>query len=210
MKFKSINNTTPNKEHELKELVNSVKKGNKVFILVHKEGCPPCMATRPKWLELKKKLSNKNDNVFVVDVEEQYINGLDPSELSKPNVQGDTNLKPYIGDIDGFPTMKLITNNGNTQETYENSKVLKKDRSLNSFAEWIESNINDLPLSNKKPSSPHDLLSRLSQSHGSYSNKKNKKTKRKQKMTGGRKKNNKKNKTKKIKRKNNKIKYLYY
>lgn len=170
MKFKSINKQTKDKQGDLQELIRHIKnnKHSHVFILIHRTGCPPCEATRPEWLKLENKLSKKHksdNNVLVADVEEQYMNGLQPNEMLHPEDAEDTVLKPYIGDVDGFPTMKLIKNNGNIKEPYESSNIRKKDRTLESFTEWIESNIkqNQHPKTLEQSlSSPYKLLTRLS------------------------------------------------
>jgi hypothetical protein len=196
MKFKSINKQTKDKQKELQELIRHIKNGKNshVFILIHRTGCPPCEATRPEWLKLENKLSKKHktdNNVLVADVEEQYMDGLQPNEMLRPEDAEDTVLKPYIGDVDGFPTMKLIKDNGNTKEPYESSNISKKDRSLDSFTEWIESNINknqsqsqSLKTLEQSLSSPYKLLNRLS--NKKYN--KQKKTKRATKMKGGKRK----------------------
>lgn len=110
MIFKSINK---NNHSEVGEVIEMIKQGKDVYILVHKLGCPPCMATRPEWIQIQEKMSNKyknNNNIAVVDIENNLING----------------LEKYIGDIDGYPTMKLIKENGNVNTPYENATISKK------------------------------------------------------------------------------------
>lgn len=207
MKFKSINDYTTNKQGDLQELIRCIKNGNHAFILIHRNGCPPCEATRPEWLKIQNKLSKKykpNNDVIVADVEEKYINGLEPDELTIPRDTEDIVLKPYIGDIDGFPTMRLIKENGNKKESYEDSNISKTDRSLDSFTEWIEQSINKNPTTKVSSSvatasSPYKLLNRLTES--TTSNKAKKLTKKriaKHKIKGG------KRRTWKIKNKKNK------
>ena len=130
-----------------------IKEGKDAFILVYMEGCGPCNATRPEWDKIKShpafqnKNKNKNnyDNIIIADV--------------------DKNVSPslkYIGDIDGFPTMKYISNKGQLVEPYEQSNISKKDRSLDSFIEWIEKKLNKTNNNgNMVTTSPHHLVRRL-------------------------------------------------
>ena len=67
----------------------------------------------------------------------------------------------YIGDIDGYPTMKYISNYGKTIETYEDSSITRKDRTLASFINWIESKIDTTHNNNKATSSPFTLAKQL-------------------------------------------------
>jgi thiol-disulfide isomerase/thioredoxin len=104
-----------------------INEGKDVFILVYMEGCGPCNATRPEWEKIGQALReqySKNDNLTIIDVNQYYL----------PKIK-------HIGNIDGFPTMKYIGNYGKIEESYENSPIKKKDRSVSSFINWIESKI---------------------------------------------------------------------
>ena len=184
MIFKSINRNNSGEENA--KVIDMIQKGDQVYILVHKLGCPPCMATRPEWLNIQKKIGNKhnsNNDIAVIDIEHDAING----------------LEPYIGDIDGYPTMKLIKENGKINIPYEKANISKKDRSVDSFVEWIEK---DIRPNNRKimdddimRSSPDILLERLQ-------NKRRKRTKkRKQKEKTNNNNNKSKSKKKMTKRK---------
>jgi thiol-disulfide isomerase/thioredoxin len=136
-----------NSEKDDNKIDKLIKQGKQVFILVYMEGCGPCNATRPEWAKLESALKtqySKNDNLVVVDVNKDYISTI-----------------KQLGTIDGFPTLKYIANNGKTVEAYENSSVKKKDRSVNSFINWIESKIN-LAVSSTPTSSPQQVYSRIS------------------------------------------------
>lgn len=145
-----------------------IKQGCNVFILVYMEGCGPCNATRPEWSKLETALKDqykKNDNLVIVDINKDYVSGV-----------------KHIGSIDGFPTMKYIGKNGKKVESYEDSSIKNKNRSVDSFIEWIESNINSVKTTNPTSSS-HNVYKRLS-----TTNKKKSKTKTKsstKKMHGG-------------------------
>jgi thiol-disulfide isomerase/thioredoxin len=138
-----------NSEKDDNKIDKLIKQGKQVFILVYMEGCGPCNATRPEWAKLESALKtqySKNDNLVVVDVNKDYISTI-----------------KQLGTIDGFPTLKYIANNGKTVESYENSSVKKKDRSVNSFINWIESKIN-LAVSSTPTSSHQQVYSRISNS----------------------------------------------
>jgi hypothetical protein len=89
------------------------------------EGCPPCNETRPEWSKLQ--------------------NVLSPGFLQKPDVNIVAIDKDLFGKLDrikrepnGFPTMRFITDSGNIEENYEDSDISLKDRTIDSFVEWIK------------------------------------------------------------------------
>jgi thiol-disulfide isomerase/thioredoxin len=146
------------------EINKYIEEGKDIFILVFMEGCGPCNATRPEWNKIKNKLENKysnNNNIVVVDVNNNYLSDL-----------------KYIGDVDGFPTMKYISNNGNKIENYEDASISNKDRTVESFVEWIETKMN-----NQKggKSSVYNVLKRLTLKNKKKKSKKSKKGKRNKK-----------------------------
>lgn len=107
---------------------NLINQGKDVFILVYMKGCGPCNATRPEWEKIEPTLKSqyaKNNKLVVIDINKDYIGKI-----------------KHIGSIDGFPTMKYISNYGKKVEPYETSTITTKDRSLDSFINWIETNIN--------------------------------------------------------------------
>jgi thiol-disulfide isomerase/thioredoxin len=115
-------------EGDVNKIDEMVERGNDVFILVYMEGCGPCNATRPEWKKIETALKDqyaKNDKLIVIDVNKDFL----------------SNIK-NIGEVDGFPTMKYIGDHGKTIESYENSSVKKKNRSVTSFINWIEIKIN--------------------------------------------------------------------
>lgn len=135
-----------NSENEAIKIDEFVRKGHDVFILVYMEGCGPCNATRPEWHKVESALKEqyaKNTNLVIVDINKNFL----------------SNIK-HIGNIDGFPTMKYIGNYGKTIETYEDSSIKQKDRSVNSFINWIESKITN-SISTTPTSSSQDVYDRL-------------------------------------------------
>jgi hypothetical protein len=137
-----------NSEKDASKIDEMIKEGKDVFIIVYMEGCGPCNATRPEWGKLESALKEQystNDKLVVIDVNKDFI----------------SNIK-HIGSIDGFPTMKYIGTYGKTIELYEESSIKKKDRSINSFINWIESKINKV-ISTTPTSSVKNVYNRISQ-----------------------------------------------
>ena len=100
-------------------------KYNKCFILFFMEGCVPCNATRPEWKKmgnvLNKDFLNRND-IIIASIDHKLAEGL-KQVTSKPA---------------SFPTMRFITNSGKDVENYEDSNISNKDRTIDSFVEWIK------------------------------------------------------------------------
>jgi thiol-disulfide isomerase/thioredoxin len=105
-----------------------VKDGKHVFVLFYMEGCGPCNATRPEWKKLENVLAHKhkyNNNIVIVDVDQDVLKS----------------LKYIRNQPKGFPTMQHICKKGNHSEDYEDSDISNKDRSIDSFVEWIEHHV---------------------------------------------------------------------
>ena len=148
-----------NSEKDASKIDEMIKQGKDVFIIVYMEGCGPCNATRPEWAKIESALKEQystNDKLVVIDVNKDFI----------------SNIK-HIGSIDGFPTMKYIGTYGKTIEPYEESSIKKKDRSINSFINWIESKINKV-ISTTPTSSVKNVYNRISQTK-KHSNKRHNK-----------------------------------
>jgi len=155
------------KNDNLELLKDYIKDRKHVFILIYMNGCGPCNATKPEWFKmgsaLEQQYPNKND-VAIVDVEQTLL----------------PEIEEYVGSADGFPTMKYITNNGKNIELYENSGIKKKDRSVDSFINWVESKITEASALNEQ-SSPHHVSKRIKQTNKNNSIKSNKSNKNKNK-----------------------------
>ena len=136
-----------NSEKDASNVDKMIKQGKDVFILIYMEGCGPCNATRPEWSKIESALKDQyknNDSLVVVDINKDFVSNIN-----------------HIGNIDGFPTMKYFGNYGKTIETYENSSVKKKNRSVSSFINWIESKINKME-STTMTSSAKQVYQRIS------------------------------------------------
>ena len=100
-------------------------KDDKIFILFYMEGCGPCNATRPEWSKLKNVLSNhflNRDDIVIVSIDKDLAG----------------KLKNIGKEPNSFPTMRYMTHAGKINETYEDSDISKKDRTIDSFVEWIQ------------------------------------------------------------------------
>jgi hypothetical protein len=172
-----LNASDPDTAKKINDIIKNTKH---VFILVYMVGCGPCNATRPEWKKMCQVLENKyssNDNVAILDLDSKFMN----------EVKG-------IGDINGFPSMKYISNNGNKIELYEDSNIPDKKRTSDSFINWIDSKVLSPILTtsstlkkNKNSFSAFDLSKKLSSKRNSaksieiknnFKKRKNKKTKK--------------------------------
>jgi thiol-disulfide isomerase/thioredoxin len=98
---------------------------DKIFILFYMEGCGPCNATRPEWSKLKNVLSN-----HFLNRDDIVIGAIDKDLAGK--------LKNIGNEPNSFPTIRYMTNQGKINENYEDSNISKKDRTIDSFVEWIQ------------------------------------------------------------------------
>jgi thiol-disulfide isomerase/thioredoxin len=117
------------------------------------EGCGPCNATRPEWSKIKNVLSNNilnNDNIVIVAIDQELTRKL-------KNIKSEPN---------SFPTMRFITNAGENVENYEDSDILKKDRTIDSFIEWIESKVKQEHITGNKKTKKHKNIKGGKKSYG--------------------------------------------
>ena len=93
MKFITID-TEKDFSEKLSLLNNFISNGKSVFILIYRNGCPPCEQTKPQWRSIEHQLKDRyvnNQNVLVADVNENFA-----SKVNK------------IGSINGVPTIKIL------------------------------------------------------------------------------------------------------
>jgi hypothetical protein len=103
-----------------------IKEDKHVFILFYMEGCGPCNATRPEWKKMNNICEQKhkhNPKLVIADVDQELLKDIQNLPSSPA----------------GFPTMMYINKDNN--ENYENSSVKEKDRSVDSFIEWIDNKL---------------------------------------------------------------------
>ena len=135
-------------------------KNTKTFLLIFMEGCGPCNATRPEWSKIENVLSPK-----ILNRKDIVIASID-NQLAKK-------LKNLNTQPNSFPTMRFITNGGLNSENYEDSNITKKDRTIDSFMEWVHSKNRN---SNMKP---HNKYHNKSRNNFNKTNKTNKYGKKK-------------------------------
>lgn len=126
-----------------------IKNKNNVFVLIWMEGCGPCNATKPEWFKLESALQNNTDDELVV---------LDVNQEMLSDIKG-------LGNVEGFPTMKYFSNKGKKVQNYEDSSIRDKDRSVDSFINWIESNTKEVK-STTPASTPQHVYNRLVKQSG--------------------------------------------
>lgn len=148
-----------NSESDAHEIDKLIKQGKHVFIIVYMVGCGPCNATRPEWNKMGKLMEKqyKHDkDLVIVDANKDFM----------PFIK-------MIGKIDGFPTLKYISNNGHKIESYEDSDIRTKDRSSDSFVNWIESKLLSGKIVSVTPnSSPNHVFRRLNKTRRNKGKKK--------------------------------------
>jgi hypothetical protein len=156
MRFFHINKMEDTKIKELNNII--ADKQNKIFILYYMEGCGPCAATRPEWKKIENIKIKNSDNVFVVDIDQIFSSKL--IGLDQPS---------------GFPTMVYITNGGKIKENYEDSSIEIKNRTIDSFIEWIQSKTK---MSREMSGEMYGGKKNISKRYKTNRNKKRNKTKR--------------------------------
>jgi thiol-disulfide isomerase/thioredoxin len=113
------------REGDIQTFNQYLKKGKPVFVLFYMEGCGPCNATRPEWKKLENVLKDQyqNTDMVVADIDQELLKNIP-----------DLDFQPT-----GFPSIVYIK--GSEIEEYENSSIDLKDRSIDSFVEWIKSKV---------------------------------------------------------------------
>lgn len=119
-----------NKKNYNKGLIDKLNKhlsnkDAKIFILFYMEGCGPCNETRPEWSKLKNVLSKdflNKENIVIVSIDKDLYSKLK-----------NANKEPM-----SFPTIRFMSNAGENMQTYEDSEVSNKDRTIDSFVEWVK------------------------------------------------------------------------
>ena len=112
-----------NDKEPLRKMNEHLADGKKdAFVLIYRDGCPPCMKTKPEWLRLKEDTIDGLNDVGIFNIEESMLKSIKHPQLVK--------------NIAGVPTMRHV--HGSTCEDYEDCQDIAKDRSFASFVKWIE------------------------------------------------------------------------
>jgi hypothetical protein len=109
-------------QNKLEKFNDAVKSGKHVFLFLFMVGCGPCNETKGPWSKIHEHL--------------------DEEHLENPNIvvsMVDKDLYPNLMNVGkepmGFPTLRHICNG---VEDYEDCPMERKDRSAESFADWIK------------------------------------------------------------------------
>lgn len=153
-------------EADANELNHHVESGKDVFMLIYMEGCGPCNATRPEWKKLESALNHQyknNKSLVIATVDSKVVGSL-----------------KHAGDIIGFPTIIYLSHNGKKLEAFESSSIKDKQRNVDCFMNWVESNVGNIV----SESSHHDVLKRISKRHkGGYKSKNRRRRQSKRRQT---------------------------
>ncbi len=102
---------------DISRLKKSYSSKKPIFMLIRKDGCPPCEETKPEWMKIPHSAKVKTRDIVVADVEEQALHLLDF-------------MKPPINII-GFPTIVHIKN--------KQIHPFEEGRTVDAFVNWITS-----------------------------------------------------------------------
>ena len=106
-------------------------KNNKIFLFYYMDGCGHCTTVKPEWAKIKNVLRPNRldrDDIVIASINQKLSDKLTNAGNSPS----------------AFPTMRFITNKGNTIENYEDADFPhEKDRKIDSFIAWIKSKTND-------------------------------------------------------------------
>jgi hypothetical protein len=131
-------------DQDVAQLREWLQRGRPVFLLIYMEGCGPCNATRPEWAKMGSALSGRKAEALVADVNKDLL-----EKLAFAN----------LGSIDGFPTLKYLDGKGGVR-AYEDSSVRTKNRSADSFVQWVEGELGGVQKGGAR-SSAYALFRRL-------------------------------------------------
>jgi thiol-disulfide isomerase/thioredoxin len=116
----------PTNKKNTKKFNKYLKEGRNVFVLFYLEGCGPCNATRPEWKKLENVFAdNDHQNIVIADIDQSVMDELENVEVQPK----------------GFPSMYHICKKKGICNDYEDEDLSKKDRTIDSFVEWIENHI---------------------------------------------------------------------
>jgi ribosomal protein L34 len=113
-------------QNEIENINNDVGSGKHIFLFLFMDGCGPCNQTKPQWKKIQKMLKNSHGNredVVIATINQKLFE----------------NLKNAGKEPMGYPCLRYIK--CPSVEEYEDSSIQNKDRTTESFINWIESKI---------------------------------------------------------------------
>lgn len=133
-------------QNKLKKFNDAVKSDKHVFLFLFMVGCGPCNETKGPWSKIHEHL--------------------DEEHLENPNIvvsMVDKDLYPNLMNVGkepmGFPTLRHICNG---VEDYEDCPMERKDRSAESFADWIKIKVSKMKGGLKGGARDHKVLKTFS------------------------------------------------
>jgi hypothetical protein len=108
------------------EINNLLEKGKNIFLFTYMDGCGPCNSTIPQWDNIPNKMKghvHHNNDVVTVRINKDLF----------------PLLKKMGSEPGGFPSLRHVTKD--QVEEYEDWQSPSKDRSTNSFVEWIQDKV---------------------------------------------------------------------
>jgi hypothetical protein len=135
-------------QDKLIEFLNDGHKiGHHCFVLIYLVGCGPCNMTKPEWKKTAEEFDYRNEDKGIV------MAHIDQNNLDR--------IHGVVGNysISGFPTMLHVHRDMKTS-SYEDSNVKNKNRSAESFREWINHYVNMSGVGNNKQESKMERLHR--------------------------------------------------
>jgi len=114
----------------------STNSNTHIFLLIFKQGCPPCMAIHPTWMDVQKQTSNifaldqQNIKMSHLAIQSYPISGY-PTMLHLHTVNDLWEADAYTGDRDAISLNKWInsfTSGGKKRKTIKRKHVLHRGR----------------------------------------------------------------------------------
>lgn len=113
-------------ENSISDFNDDIGSGKHIFLFLFMDGCGPCNETKPQWKKIQKMIKNSHGNredVVVAAINQKLF----------------TNLKKSGTEPMGYPCLRYIK--GPNVQEYEDCEINNKDRSTDSFINWIESKV---------------------------------------------------------------------
>ena len=123
-------------ESKLQKINHGIKSGKHVFLFLFMNKCGPCNMTKPSWANIQKHLKKEhlnNSKIILAQINKDHYGQL--RNIGKEPI--------------GFPTLRYISDK-EIQE-YEDASLKRKDRSPESFAEWINIKVTPIKSHNFNP-----------------------------------------------------------
>lgn len=125
-------------------LNEAIQNGKHVFILIYMVGCHPCEATISEWKKIQNVLENNHskihnfNNTVIADMDKNVFEKMKHNDKEQKQFKKVFELNSLLS---GFPTIKYISTK-NKNHDYEDANIKVKDRTIDSFVDWITTTMN--------------------------------------------------------------------